>query len=147
MQAKKVHEAHGQRTFVIVLDSGDEIMQCLQKAAEREHLTAAQVTAIGAFKEATVRFWDWDTKDYVDIPVQEQVEVVSMNGDIAMGTEGNPQLHLHAVLSRKDGSTVGGHLKSGTARPTLEIIVTESPSHLQRRVDRESKLPLIALER
>ena len=119
MQRKLVHEAAGQRMYVAVLEAGDEVHDCLQRLAEEESLSAAQVTAIGAFRDATLAYFDWETKSYDEIPVDEQVEVLSMTGDIALDENDRPKLHLHAVLGRRDGSTVGGHLMGAHVRPTL----------------------------
>lgn len=135
-----------QRTYVVVLDTGDEVMACLQTFAERERISAAQVTAIGALSRGTLGFFEWERKDYREIPVEEQVEVVSLNGDIGLDAEGKPALHLHTVLGRSDGSTVGGHLMKAHVRPTLEVIVIESPAHLHRCHDAETGLALIRLE-
>jgi uncharacterized protein len=146
MQSQLVHEAHGQRTFVVVLGTGDEVRESLQGFAEREGLAAAQLSAIGAFRRATIRWFDWDAKAYRPIPVEEQVEVVSLLGDIACDTDGKPKLHLHAVLGRRDGSAIGGDLDRGEVRPTLEVVVTESPAHLRRVHDPETGLALIRLD-
>ncbi len=146
MRSKLIHEAHGQRSFIVVLDRGDEIKACLGRFAAAERLTAAQVTAIGAFERAVLLFYLWETKDYERIEVPEATEVVSLNGDIVLDEHDKPYLHLHALLGRRDGSTVGGHLDSGVVRPTLEVMVTESPAHLRRRHDPESGLALIRLD-
>ena len=55
--------------------------------------------------------------------------------------------HAHAVLGRCDGSTCGGHLLSAKVRPTLEVILTQAPSYLERVHDAESGLALIRLDR
>jgi predicted DNA-binding protein with PD1-like motif len=80
----------------------------------------------------------------VTIPIAEQVEVLSLLGDIALD-DGQPKLHAHVVVGRRDGTTRGGHLLEGHVWPTLEVIVTESPHHLQRSMDRETGLALIRL--
>jgi predicted DNA-binding protein with PD1-like motif len=59
--------------------------------------------------------------------------VLSAIGDIAIGDDGKPSLHVHAVLGLRDGSTRGGHLLEGIVRPTLEVTVVEAPGHLRRR--------------
>lgn len=145
MKTRLVHSAHGQRTYVVVLDTGDEVRDCLHRFAQQENLAAAQITAIGAFQRAVFRYFDWDSKQYQPIKVDEQVEVVSLNGDIALDQKGQPKLHMHAVLGRRDGMAMGGDLKEGHVRPTLEVIVTESPAHLQRVEDPETGLALIRL--
>jgi predicted DNA-binding protein with PD1-like motif len=143
MQSKLLHQANGKRTFALILQKGDEAMRCLQEFAIRERLGGAQITAIGAFGSATLAFFDWETKKYQPIPVKEQVEVASLMGDIAIGPDGKPSVHAHAVLGRRDGTAMAGHLQEGQVRPTLEIIVTESPAHLCKAQDAESGLALI----
>jgi predicted DNA-binding protein with PD1-like motif len=90
-------------------------------------------------------FFDWDTKAYQPIPVEEQVEVASMVGDVAIGPNGKPSVHVHAVLGRRDGTALAGHLQEARVRPTLEIIATESPAHLCKVKDAESGLALISV--
>lgn len=143
MQSKLLHEDRGQRTFAVILATGDEAMACLQAFAEKERITAAQLTAIGAFQRAQVAYFDWEHKRYLPIPVAEQVEVASLIGDIAVA-DGRPSVHVHAVLGRRDGTAMAGHLQQGYVRPTLEIVVTESPAHLRKVKDPESGLALIS---
>lgn len=147
MRTKLLHEDAGLRTYALVLDRGDEVAACLKDFAAAERITGARVSAIGAFERATMAFYDCDTKDYVDIPVDEQVEVASLNGDIGVEEDGTPALHLHAVLGRRDGSAIAAHLKTGTVRPTLEVILTETPAHLRRVKDAQTGLTLIRLDR
>lgn len=146
MQRKLVHAAADQRIYVAVLDAGDEVHECLHRLAEEESLSAAQVTAIGAFRDATLAFFDWETKSYEEIPVDQQVEVLSLNGDIALDENDRPKLHLHTVLGRRDGSTVGGHLMGAHVRPTLEVVITETPAFLHRVHDPRSGLALIRMD-
>jgi predicted DNA-binding protein with PD1-like motif len=142
MQSKLLYEDGGQRTFALVLETGDEAMGCLQSFAEKERLAAAQMTAIGAFERARIAYFDWDAKRYIPIPIAEQVEVASLIGDIAVA-DGKPSVHVHAVLGRRDGSAMAGHLQEGHVRPTLEIIITEQPAHLRKVKDAETGLALI----
>ncbi len=146
MRSKLLHEHGGQKTFALVLDTGDEAMETLAGFARRERITAAHFTAIGAFQSATLGYFDWAKKDYKPIPVPEQVEVVSLLGDVAVDEGGQPKVHAHVVLGRSDGAALAGHLLKGSVRPTLEVILVESPAHLRRRHDKESGLALIRLE-
>ena len=133
-------------TYVVVLAKGDEAMRSLQEFVREQKIDAAGLTAIGAFERAVIGYFDWATKDYKRIPVEEQVEVLSLIGDVAEA-DGKPALHLHAVLGKSDGSVVGGHLLEGHVRPTLEVIVTQPPAHLRKKKDPETGLALIALEK
>lgn len=145
MKTKLLHEAHGKRTFAVVLATGDEAMACLQAFAEQEKIAGAQVTAIGALSRAKLAYFDWETKKYQPIEVAEQVEVASLIGDVAIGPGGKPSVHVHAVLGKHTGAAMAGHLEEAHVRPTLEVIVTESPRHLCKAKDKETGLALIKL--
>ena len=142
MKSALLHEHGGQRTFVVVLDTGDEVMATLGAFASAERLDAAQFTAIGALSRGVVAFFEWTTKQYRNIPIDEQVEVLSIIGDISLDGD-RPKIHAHAVLGKADATACGGHLVEGHVRPTLEIVITESPAHLRRRFDPGSGLALI----
>jgi predicted DNA-binding protein with PD1-like motif len=144
MQAKLLHDDDGQRTYAVILATGDEVMSSLKDFATREKITAAQISAIGALSDVTLAYFDWDKKTYQKIPVREQVEVASLLGDIAEA-DGKPALHLHIVIGKRDGTAMAGHLAEARVRPTLEVIVTESPAHLHKRHDPESGLALIRI--
>lgn len=145
MQSRMLNEQGGQRTYALILATGDEVMTCLQRFAEAERLSAAQLTAIGALRRAELYFFDWESKEYRSNPVDEQTEVATMIGDIACDRNGAPTLHAHVVLGRRDGAALAGHLARGEVRPTLEVAVTETPAHLRRRKDAETGLALIDL--
>ena len=83
MRAKVLNE-YPERTMALVLARGDEVMSSLQRFATEHNLTASRLTAIGAFESATVGYFDWERKEYERIPVDEQVEVLSLVGDIAL---------------------------------------------------------------
>ena len=142
-----VHDAGvtTQKTFVLIFNTGDQVVAGLKAFAEEEHLAASHFTAIGAFKDVILGYFDWEKKDYLKIPVHEQVEVLSLVGDVTVN-DGKPNIHAHVVLGKRDGSTCGGHLIEAQVRPTLEVILTESPAHLERRFDKEAGLALISLE-
>lgn len=143
MKARLLNDRAGERTFVAVLDSGDEVMDSLRRLASQEGLSAASLSAIGALSDAVLAYFDWEQKQYSEIPVAEQAEVATMLGDIALDGEGKPSLHVHLVLGRRDGSAVAGHLVRAHVRPTLEVVVTETPAHLRRLKDPATGLNLI----
>ncbi len=145
MQAKQIHEERDQKTFALVLDTGDEFMSELTSFAKDKDLDASSLTALGAFSDARLGYFDMKRKEYEKIPVEEQVEVLSLVGTIAPKDDGEPQIHAHVVLGKADGTPRGGHLLEAHVRPTLEVVLTEPPEHLQRRIDEKTGLPLISL--
>jgi hypothetical protein len=50
---------------------------------------------------------------------------------------------MHAILGRRDGSTVGGHVWELNANPTVEIFLTANATPLAKRPDPDSGLKLI----
>jgi uncharacterized protein len=143
MQHERIHENNGQRTYAVVLETGDEIMACLKSFVADERIATAQFSAIGALSDVVLMYFDWEKREYLRIPLREQVEVASMIGDVADGPDGKPSLHVHLVVGRRDGSAMAGHLAEAHVRPTLEAIVTESPAYLRKVKDPESGLALI----
>jgi Plants and Prokaryotes Conserved (PCC) domain len=62
MQRKLLHRANGQRTYTVVLETGDEVMQCLSQFVAAENVSVAQLTAIGALKDVTLLYFDWEKR-------------------------------------------------------------------------------------
>jgi uncharacterized protein len=132
-------------TYVVVCDPGDEAVAALNQFVRSERLEAAQVTAVGAFERAVVGWFDPGIKQYRRNPVDEQCELVSLIGDVAMGEDG-PVLHMHAALGLADGSTRGGHLLEGRVYPTLEAVITETPAQLRKVMRPDIGLALIDVD-
>ncbi len=115
MKSKELGESDPwrERSFVLVLEDGEEAFVAVTRFAQEQKLTGASLTAIGAFRSATLGFFDFASKTYKEIPVAEQTEVLSAIGDIAVGDDGKASLHMHVVLGLSDASTKGGHKGDG----------------------------------
>jgi predicted DNA-binding protein with PD1-like motif len=131
-----------ERSFALAFDKGDEVIGTLTRFAREQELGGAHFTAIGAFSEVTLGYFDRERKDYRKIPVKEQVEVLSLIGDVAMDGDA-PKTHAHVVVGKADGSTLGGHLLEGRVWPTLELVLTDLPRQMHRSIDRETGLALL----
>jgi predicted DNA-binding protein with PD1-like motif len=145
MKARLLVEAHGQRTLAIVFDTGDDVIEGLRSCAREHHIAAASFTAIGAFRSVVLGYFDVERREYRPIPIDEQVEVLSLIGNIATDAQA-PQVHAHVVVGKADGTAHGGHLLNGTVRPTLEVVLVEQPAHLRRVSDARTGLALIDLD-
>lgn len=143
MKSKLVDDST-QKTYVLIFETGDEAIKGLLSFAQEHDITAAHFTGIGAFQKATLGYFDWETKKYLHNPVDEQVEVVSLAGDIAT-ENGRPKVHAHVAVGKRDGSTMSGHLLEAHVRPTLEIVLQAAPAHLRREMDPASGLALIRI--
>src|ERR1700732_3517066 len=134
---------HSPKTFILVFETGDELAKGLLEFAEQEKLSAASFKAGGALSSVRLGWFSWESKQYEpSVTLDEQVELVSLIGDVAVNRE-KPVVHAHAVIGRKDGTAHGGHLLEAYIRPTCEVVLTESPAHLQKYFDPESGLVVI----
>lgn len=131
------------RQDVLVFETGDELVSGLTDWASEQEIGGSSFTGIGAFSEAVLGYYDLGRQEYVEIPVADQVEMLALAGDVTCDAQGGWKVHAHVVCGRRDGSTVGGHVLRGVVRPTLEIVVTATATHLQRRHDPVSGLALI----
>ena len=133
------------KTFILVFKTGDELAKGLLEFAEQEKLSAASFKAVGALSSVRLAWFSWESKQYEpSVTLDEQVELLSLIGDVAVKGE-KPVVHAHAVIGRKDGTAHGGHLLEAHIRPTCEVVLAESPIHLQKQVDPESGLAVTRL--
>ena len=145
MRSKLLSDEQGEKTYAVIFDTGDEVVKGLTDFAREQRLSGSHFTAIGAFQDVTLGYFAWQKKEYLKIPLREQVEVLSLVGDITLTEKDEPKIHAHVVLGRSDASTRGGHLIEARVRPTLEVMLVESPKHLRRKHDPQSGLALIQL--
>jgi predicted DNA-binding protein with PD1-like motif len=141
----KIIEDGQEKTFAVVFEAGEEVVAGLLQFATEHKLSSAHLTAIGAFERVTVGFFDLTKKDYKKIAIHEQVELMSLVGNIAQDDKGDPKLHAHVVVGKSDGTAHGGHLLDAYVRPTLEVVVVESSQHLRRKMRGEFGLALLDL--
>lgn len=133
------------KTYVLIFETGDEVATELKKFAVEQSIDGASFKGIGALSSVKMDWFDWQTKKYETAATfDEQVEVLSLIGDVAMD-RGKPAVHAHIVVGRRDGTAHGGHLMEARVRPTLELVLTETPTRLRKKVDAESGLALIEL--
>jgi predicted DNA-binding protein with PD1-like motif len=142
MQIKLVKDTPEEKVYAVIFHKGDEALSGLTDFAMQHKVLDAHFTGIGAASGATLGWLDIPKKSYHRIAVAEQAEVLSLIGDVAM-FNGKPVVHMHAVLGRSDGSTVGGHVLELDANPTLEVFVTVNSTPLKKRPDEASGMKLI----
>jgi hypothetical protein len=145
MKWREVSRGEHGRAVVLVFSHGDEVTEQLGGWCREQRVDAARFTAIGAFGEVVLGWFDWESKQYREIGLDEQVEVLALTGDVALQDD-EPAVHAHVVVGRSDGTVRGGHLLRGHVRPTLELVLDEPPVGLRKRHDPESGLAVIAPE-
>ena len=117
-------------TYEVRFSPGDEILSGLTDLAKAEGITAAQITGLGGLSSALLAFGDPSIGSYVFklIPVEQKSELVSLVGTVSL-RDGEPSVHLHAVLALSDGSTVGGHVLELHTNPVAEVTILATSPH------------------
>ena len=142
MRHHLMDETKGRRTFVVTLEIGEEVVSSITGLARELSLGSSTMTGIGAFQHLRLGYFDYERSEFRENVISEQVELLSLVGNIA-DEEGTPHLHAHVVVGRYDATTRGGHLVEAVVRPTLELVIEESPEHLQRCHDEKTGLVLL----
>jgi predicted DNA-binding protein with PD1-like motif len=142
LEAKLVRHAEDEDVYAIIFHKDDEVLSGLTDFAAAHGIGDAHFTAIGAASGAVLGYLDLSEKLYHPIRVNEQVEVLSLMGDVAT-FDGKPSVHMHTILGRRDGSTVGGHIWRLVANPTLEVFMTVNRAPLVKKPDPASGMRLI----
>ena len=142
IKVRLLSESGGVKNYAIILANGDEVMSGLNDFAKQYQIKSARFTAIGAFSKATVAWFDESRKQFKLIPITQQLELVSMIGDVAL-SNGKPAVHTHVAVASSDGTVRGGHLIDARVFPTLELFLTAYPTALEKKLDETTGLMLI----
>jgi len=131
--------------YVLSLDNHVEIAEALMAFCVEKEILAGSINGLGAVNEATFRYLNPATKQYVDKTFNEQMEITNLTGNISQ-KDGRPYLHLHITASRSDYSCIGGHLLSARISGACELVVEDywDCKPMGRRFDEETGLNLYA---
>lgn len=130
------------RAILTRLDHGKDLVQELERLAERHGLTRGTVQVIGALKGAMLGFYDAEKRRFVTNAVPCPVELVSGLGNISLN-EGRAQVHLHLIVSTREGRCLGGHAMPGCVVYAAEAAFQEFPGPpLERALDEETGMSL-----
>jgi predicted DNA-binding protein with PD1-like motif len=130
--------------FQLRFMAGERMLGPLLEWLGRENVGYASLTGLGAVSTATVSYWNAETQQYETHELTEQMEVVSLIGNVTL-RDGEPFVHAHVALGRRDLSLVGGHLNDLSVHPTLEISLVPGPQPVHRALDESCGLYVMHL--
>lgn len=113
------------KTYKVSFKAGDDVMGGMARFAAAHPMQQAQLAGVGGTIKAVLAWYDPNVRAFKQIAVNEKCEISGVTGTITTDAQGKPNVHLHLVLTRQDGSTVSGHLISATVDPILEVFVTD----------------------
>ena len=118
--------------YLIRVQKGERVRETLTAFARDHGVTGARVQAIGAFDEAELAYFDESEQAYRNRTFGGGLEVLALLGNISRLPDGEPMVHLHAMLGTSDYSVVGGHLNEGLVSVTIEAFVTPTDEPIDR---------------
>lgn len=133
-------EVSGGREFVVRLEYGGDWRGQIEELAAEEQLDAAWFVGLGSLEDAELWYYDQDEFEYHPVAFDEPLEVAGCVGNVAW-LDGERFAHTHAVLSRRSGQALAGHLDSGTVFAG-ELYVRELETRLERDRDEVTDLDL-----
>jgi predicted DNA-binding protein with PD1-like motif len=143
----KFREGRIGRVFVLRLEDGDVIPDCIEKFALEQKMAVGQVTLIGGIGSGEVvagpRLSDEMPPDPMLLPVDGAHEAAGV-GLLAPGEDGRPVLHIHASLGRA-GKSLTGCLRPGVLTWLVgEVIIYEIlGADVKRKMDKDSGFVLL----
>ncbi|WP_226011474.1 PPC domain-containing DNA-binding protein [Halomicrobium salinisoli] len=136
-------EVEATREFVCRLEHGRDWREQIEAFAADEGIDAAFFRGLGAVQDAEVYFYDQDAQEYEGVTFDEPLEVAAAVGNVSL-LSGEPFAHTHAVLSRRDGEALAGHLNAATTfAGELHVQAFDEP--LEREHDDTTDLDLWGL--
>jgi predicted DNA-binding protein with PD1-like motif len=134
----------GHRPYVLRLDEGEELIGTLERFLEEQRIRLGYFIAFGGFSAVELRYFNVRTRQYQTRPIDKQLEVVSLLGNIAV-MDGRPKIHAHCVVSDEREETFGGHLGKGVVKPLLEVFLTAIDGELTRVHDEATGTAILQL--
>jgi len=116
------------RVFVVRLEDGDVVPECIERFAEEKKVSVGQAILVGGIGGGDVvvgpRRSEERRPEPMLLPIDGAHEVVGV-GVLAPGEDGKPALHIHAALGRA-GQTMAGCLRHGVTTWLVgEVILYE----------------------
>ncbi len=131
--------------YIIRFEDGEAFPEHFLDFLAAHSIEGASFTGLGAFQRSRIAFFDVQARQYCDIELDEQLEVLSLVGNVAVHDQAL-LVHAHVTLGRRDGTTLGGHLRQGIVRPTLEVSLQALSTALHRAKDPKYGLPSLDLK-
>ena len=117
--------------YIISINTSEEIVNALNLFCEERKIKSGSITGLGAINEVTLRFFNPETKSFVDKTFREQMEISNLTGNIST-MNGKPYLHVHITVGTADYSSYAGHLLSAVLNGVGEFIVEDFEESIER---------------
>jgi uncharacterized protein len=131
----KSYASNDGKAAFVSLARGEDLLDGLNRAVAELDVEAATLQVIGGLEEAVVGYWDPEAVEYVPTRTGH-VEICAGLGNVSI-RDGAPFIHLHLVLSGRDGSSLGGHAMEGCRAYVVEAYLRklDGPAPVRQEVE------------
>ena len=128
--------------LLIRYDPGEEVLSSLTTFCSERSIFAGTFSGIGAAKEVVLSYYNLPHKQYQDTTINEDVEIVSLLGNIAT-MDGKVVVHCHGSFGDSEYTPKAGHVKKLIVSATCEITVQVLQGKLERAYDEKTGLNIL----
>jgi len=137
MEYKKIKD-----NYIIRLDVGDEVIECITEVCESENIILGTISAIGATDYVKIGLYDVKEKEYISKELTGPMEITSLIGNIST-KDNEVYLHIHINICNNEMQVLGGHLNKCLISATCEIIITAINGSVNRKLDHNIGLNIL----
>lgn len=129
--------------YTLNFQKGDEVMSGLADFLKENNIKAGHISGLGAASHLEIAYYNLETKEYERKQFTEDVEILSLNGNIGVKEGGELVVHMHGTFGRNDFSVFGGHIFEMVISGAGEIQIAAFFGEINRAYDEESGLTLM----
>jgi len=129
--------------YTLSFKKGEEVMSTLKTHLVEHDIKAAHIAGLGAASAFEIAYYNIETKEYERHQIQEDVEILNLNGNVGVAKDGTTIIHLHGTFGRKDLSVIGGHIFSMEISGAGELHLRTFSGEIKRAYDEETGLTLM----
>ena len=123
--------------YIVSLNNRSEVVSTLTDFVKTQKINVGTISGLGAVNSATLRFFNPETKQYVDKTFNEQMEISNLIGNIST-KDSNEYLHIHATFGNSEYKAIAGHLMSAIINGAAEFEIEAYPNaKVERKFDSE----------
>jgi hypothetical protein len=128
-------------TIVVRIDRGEELMTSVKSLCEKEGVTLASITALGAVDHVIVGLYKVEEQRFLPNVFDGEMEMTSLIGNVTV-KDGEVYLHMHADFADETGRVFGGHVTEVIVSGTCEMFIQKIDGVIGRRMDNETGINL-----
>lgn len=128
--------------YILSFQMGEGLQEELIKFCKDEDIRSGFFVGFGGLQELDLSYYNLSEKRYEDKNIKENLEIVSLTGNIAR-LNNDIIIHMHGVFSDSKSNAIGGHVKKIVVSGTCEVFLTIFDDVIERKYDDATGLNLM----